>query len=291
MRAHLHAQPQLFAGFVNLGRLSAVMPPLVKKVLVTPTSMLGVKKVLVTPTGKIRRIGSPTPSTASTVASSSVVDRRISKDKHDVFTALTAYLGGNTMNMAKYESIFGDLSRLSPFGEHIWDGLISYFYCGYVDNYGTKFEWCGDRRQCTPWLGAYNMPNKFSKHVSASPIVDDDSRPSLALYPSVFLLTPEQNGYLKSIISSKRHSASIIFGSGVVESDDDDDDVDDDDDDAADMYAKDAAAVDINASIVDSAVMGPVYMVCLKIMIGGSRPWHVNMDHIHLYTPFPLSRL
>ena len=37
--------------------------------------------------------------------------------------------------------------------------------------------------------------------------------------------------------------------------------------------------------------MGEIYMVCLKILISGSRPWTVNMDHIHLYTPFPQSRL
>ena len=246
---------------------------------------VGAQKVTLTKSGKLRRTGSPTPSEASTRAETTVAEVVHSRQSPVTWNvrweALKCYLGGCTWPLAKYESIFGVVNQQSPFGENIWDGLLTYFGPGYVENWGTKYHWC---RQYMPWLGAYNMPIKFSKSVSKSPIFEPESRPSTALYPAVFLLTPMQDNYLKSIIGDG-HDPSVIFGDGVI------DDNDPTDDDGMSVSELEEEETGVDCRTIDSAVMGEIYMVCLKILISGSRPWTVNMDHIHLYTPFPQSRL
>lgn len=251
--------------------------------------MFGAQKVTLTKSGKLRRTGSPTPSQASTRAGTDIssiagsVDSRPPPPVTNVrWEALKCYLGGCGWPLAHYESIFGKVDPQSPFGEYIWDGLLTYFGPGYVEHWGTKYHWCGDRQQYLPWLGAYNMPMKFSKNVSKSPIVDENSRPSSALYPAVFLLTPMQDNYLKSIIGDG-HDPSVIFGDGVL--------IDDESTNDDGMSVSESEETGVDCRTVDSADVGDIYMVCLKIMISGSKPWTVNMDHVHLYSPFPPSRL
>ena len=246
--------------------------------------MFCVQKATLSKSGKLHRSGSPTPSDASTRASTAVSAASQVSTFNPEYDQLRRYLGGNTMLQTKYESIFGAVSRESPFGEFIWDGLLSYFVPGFVENYGSKYLWCGDHQKFLPWLGAYNMPMKFSKAVSRTPITTVDGLPSAALYPAVFLLTPMQDNFIKSAFGNC-DDPLVVVGNGIVDSwpstdvgmDESDTDLESD--------------TDVSHCIVDSSGMGDVYMVCLKIMISGSKPWQVNMDHIHLYSPFPLSRL
>jgi hypothetical protein len=235
-------------------------------------------QAVVTKSGKLRRTDSPTPSSAGSTRADTVISNPQSAF-NPMYGALGRYLGGNWMAFDKYRKIFGDVSPASPFGEHIWDGLITYFDTGYVNGWGTKYTWCGDRRQYQPWLGAYNMPMHFSKAVSRSPIVDDQGLPSSALYPAVFLLTLEQDAYVKSIAG---HHQSIVFGNGRVDKHQADEDTSE-----SEMDLESTTA----CHIADSQVMGEIYMICLKILVSGSKPWTVSMDHIHLYTPFPPSKL
>ena len=114
-------------------------------------------KVVMTKSGKLRRTGSPTPSEASTRAETTVSVVCWNPPNY-TYEALKAYLGGSVMPLNKYEALFGAVNRQTPFGENIWDGLLTYFGPGYVTNYGTRYHWCGDNRQYLPWLGAFNMP-------------------------------------------------------------------------------------------------------------------------------------
>ena len=246
-------------------------------------AMSGAQNAVLTKSGKLRRTGSPSPSDMSTRAPSTIGPQPSAFNPQ--FDALRRYLGGNRMSQAKYESIFGAVSADSPFGADIWDGLLTYFLPGYVQNFGRKFLWCGDCRHYLPWLGAYDMPTKLSKSVSRMPILTDDSRPSGALYPAVFLLTPMQDNYLKSIVGDGA-DPSVIVGHGIVNSMSGSTDVG-----MSEPGEESDVESDVDIGVISSHNMGDVYMVRLKIMIGGSSPWPVHMDHIHLYTPFLPSRL
>jgi len=45
--------------------------------------------------------------------------------------------------------------------------------------------------------------------------------------------------------------------------------------------------IQLRWSMVSSDDIGHVTIICLKILVCGSRPWEVHMDNIHLYAPIP----
>ena len=100
---------------------------------------------------------------------------------------LTDYVGGMDGNRTQsdYEKAFGEVGPQTPFGKHIWDGLMELtpIYREIrrkelmeMDDYFT-------------WVWAFAMPNHFSIKMAASPIdASKESQPSDSLHPAVFIL-------------------------------------------------------------------------------------------------------
>ena len=221
-------------------------------------------------------------------------------DSRLAYHRLTLYLGGSSMPQATFESRFGRVNGHYPFGKHVWDGLVRGYpeYCRVVAK-----DWC---RQMNLWLGAFAMPENFSKSVARAPAPVGKGHAELVvassdLYPAVFLLDGNQDrvafGALSTveqgpaIICSKAGGAALGLCDGARGSKEPDAEP------PADSKAAGGNAAGGQASDsghqsgdgarflrLDQRLMGNVYMVCLKIMIAGSRPWEVNFDRVHLYS-------
>ena len=203
------------------------------------------------------------------------------EERDKVFDDLCTYLGGCEWSRVRYESVFGKVSEMSPFGDQLWDGIIKQWRAYYNND---KYFWCAESTY-VPWLGGFHMPENFSKKTAALPVSASiaTSWPSDHFYPAVFVLTHKQVAIIKSHVNVDAPT-NVIRGTGTMDlaavgqSTIDDEDDDDDDEPGVD-----------NVCFIDGSIIGPLYMVCLKIMVHESKPWAVHMDRVHLYTP--MSRL
>jgi hypothetical protein len=196
------------------------------------------------------------------------------------FQKLAAHLGGLSINIWTYEAQFGGVTAASPFGDRVWQGL-SALYGAYPQP--NKIH--GD----VAWLGWFVSPELFSKSTAASPI--SAAAPSMAWlthnsYPAVFVLDQRQHNCLTDTVIGPhrvgRQPSDIDFYDGLE----------------LHGHTKLACAENMSDpwSIAgwtvleyDSCTFGIVQMLCLKILIAGSRPWYVHASRLRLYKP--LSRL
>ena len=204
---------------------------------------------------------------------------------------LALYLGGSSMSQSAFEVRFGRVTNHHPFGKHVWDGLVHCYpeYCRVVGK-----DWC---RQMNLWLGAFAMPENFSKAVAREPAPVGKRHAELVvaskdLYPAVSLLDAAQDKLALAALSTvddglailctKAGGAALGLGSRGSGGEPDAEPP------ATDGCQKSVDRAPGKSSVrflrVDQRWLGNVYMVCLKIMIAGSRPWEVNFDRVHLYS-------
>jgi hypothetical protein len=196
------------------------------------------------------------------------------------FQKLAAQLGGLSLDIWTYQERFGAVTEASPFGERVWHGLSEL-----ASEYPHPNKIHGD----IAWLGYFVSPELFSKSTAASPtsaVAPSRAWTSQHAYPAVFVLERRQHDCLiDTVIGPHRighHPSDMDFYTGI------------------ELHGKttltDAEKMSDPWSIAgctiiefDSLTFGPVQMLCLKILIAGSRPWYVHASRLRLYRP--LSRL
>ena len=118
------------------------------------------------------------------------------------------------------------------------------------------------------------MPEHFSKATASMPVSPSvaTSWPSDQPYPAAFLPTREQSAIVKRHVDAEA-GTSLIQGTGTLAINRSrPPGIDDNGED-------DELEVD-NLCYIDGALIGPLYMVCLMIMINESKPWQVHMSRL-----------
>ena len=202
------------------------------------------------------------------------------------FRKLAAHLGGLSIDVGTYQSIFGRITGTVPFGENIWHGMAAIFQSNSLSTSPgiSGYPFMSKIWAEVPWVGYFVSPELFSKSTSASPVSASAPSRSWAtenVYPAIFVLTGAQHRYIEDAVLGARPSSSpsnIDFY--------DDLEVNGKsrktDGDAWSMAGK--TVIEFDARTFEG-----VYMVCLKILIGGCRPWMVHANRMRLF--MPLSRL
>ena len=211
--------------------------------------------------------------------------------KAKIFDDISQRLAGvpRHMTLPVYESLFGKLlqdtdpsasaNQDHPWGDDVWNGMAKVFYRDYAkDNAGDhnkNLAWCRDRRTFIPWFGSFIMLPEFSaKHAklpSASPGGLGLTVAPTYLYPAIVLLTPRQHAAALKLVQDNARPGQPAVIQGRSNS----------------ATQQTTISMAINLTYIDSTTFETVYMICLKILIAISRPWAVNMDHVHLYYPVP----
>jgi len=201
-------------------------------------------------------------------------------DSPDVgkFKKLAAHLGGLAIDVYHYQSMFGRITDAAPFGENIWSGMSAVYSSNAGYPYMAKI-WAE-----VPWIGYFVSPELFSKSTTASAV--SASAPSRAwttanAYPAIFILTAAQHKYVEDCVLGARPTSSPS---------------DMDFFDNIELNGKTRKVDGDPWSIAgkteiefDARTFEGVYMVCLKILIAGCRPWNIHASRMRLYKP--LSRL
>ena len=220
--------------------------------------------------------GSSTVGGSSAVGgSATVVPTLLSGAKSKAWQALMDYVGGvNGWTRTDYEKVFGEVDPETPFGSRIWEGLIRLYpwYRAIINK-----SWLTTDEYVT-WLGGYAMPTHFSAKMSAAAIDErPESQPGDQMHPAVFILSTEQHGRVcKSIMDTgvdDAETAVVVRSSANL----------------ALMHHRKMAVDEsdvANHVWIDGDSVGSVSMVCLKIMISGTRLWSVHFDRVHPYKPF-----
>jgi len=204
------------------------------------------------------------------------------------FRKLAAHLGGLSNDVGTYQSIFGRITGTAPFGENIWHGMAAIFRSNSLSTSPgiVGYPFMSKIWAEVPWVGYFVSPELFSKSTSASPVSASAPSRSWAtenVYPAIFVLTGAQHRYIEDAVLGARPSSSpsnIDFYEHLeVNGKSRKIDLDGD---AWSMAGK--TVIEFDARTFEG-----VYMVCLKILIGGCRPWIVHASRMRLFKP--LSRL
>ena len=202
------------------------------------------------------------------------------------FRKLAAHLGGLSIDVGTYQSIFGHMTGTAPLGENIWHGMAAIFQSNSLSTSPgiSGYPFMSKIWAEVPWVGYFVSPELFSKSTSASPVSASAPSRSWAtenVYPAIFVLTGAQHRYIEDAVLGARPSSSPsnidfyehleVNGKSRKT-----------DGDAWSMAGK--TVIEFDARTFEG-----VYMVCLKILIGGCRPWIVHASRMRLFKP--LSRL
>ena len=195
------------------------------------------------------------------------------------FQRLANKLGGLSINVYQYESMFGRVSTDHPFGEDIWHGLVRSL---------NGYPWMTKVWGTVPWLAFFLSPLDFSKSNAKKPMsAITKMSPDIVQYsyPTVVYLDEAQHGYLAWVIGNHKQGKSpqdMDFFDNVQL-------------DGKTKLSDDEKLSDTwktgnrTKCPFDSMVVGEVDLLCLKILIAGCRPWRVHSSWLRLYTP--VSRL
>lgn len=203
------------------------------------------------------------------------------------FTKLAKHLGGLTINVYQYEAMFGRITRAQPFGETIWHGMATIFQSNSVSASPSVvgYPYMRSIYAEVPWLGYFVSPEKFSKSTSAAPV--SASAPARTwtvdnAYPAIFVLTLAQHKHVESYVLGSRPTQSpsnMDFYEGIRL-----DGKSYDVKNGGDGWSKAAAHGPVIIEF-DARTFGGVYLICLKILIAGIRPWTVDASRMRLYKP------
>lgn len=214
-----------------------------------------------------------------------IIDAQLMSDMGDVigswkppdyarFQRLAAHLGGCNWTIEMYEETFGELNDANPLGTQIWYGLIRL-----LDTYPFMHKVYGG----IPWLSYFVSPVNFSK-ISAQTPASTTSTPSLPFtaacsYPAIVYLTKQQSDYIIQTAAGylKKHPADMDFFDNLQL-----DGKAPNDDKSCVPWKRDDGVVVVP---FDAMTIDCVDMLCLKILIGGCRPWRVHASWLRLYKP------
>ena len=218
-------------------------------------------------------------------AGSDAITHAMAGQRSRMWMGLCTRLGGldrQVWSISSYEDIFGTIGdNENVFGDRLWAGMVKYFNDVYTAP-NSKGYYLADRRHYVPWMGAFITGEKFS---AAEAKVSDGLSPwqqnailPTQLYPAIALLSPKQHDDVIKLRATQSdiRAPHLLQGSSVVHG-----------------VVTDAAisvswlGIQLHWSLVSSDDIGHVTVVCLKILLAGSRAWEAHMDNIHLYAPVP----
>lgn len=203
---------------------------------------------------------------------------KIPEPNHLLFQALSHHLGGLSIGwtLSKYETKFGVVSRLHPFGSDVWDGMRERLP-EYKRMMGTKLF--GD----VEWYGVYFMPGNFSRQTSRVPI-SDEAPSSTQQYPAIVFMNSHQSAMVEAAVAKALGKSSDddslydnikILSKSALRS-------------PNDLWSQSTGRPLLTVEL-DIQGSFEVQMGCLKIILACSRPWWVDLSRLTLYRP--LSRL